>query len=301
MTMNIPTDLLRTFVTIADIGSFSRAGEALGRSQPAITLQIQRLETMIGASLLQRRGRRMHPTEEGEMLLDYARQILRLNDQAINSLMRPRVAGHVHLGIPNEFAISVLPRILARFSQAYPDITLEVTCGLSTNLLMQLDNQMLDLVIAVHDEPVVDAQRAWTENIVWVSSPGHDSLNDSPVPLIVAPQGCVYRKRIISSLSQRQRPWQIVYTSASYGGIRAAALAGLGVTALAYSTIPEGLRVLPDDGTFQSLAPADVGLHFNSAKADDAVGSLADFITGNIQPQGLGNAIGGGLTDSLSA
>jgi len=284
--MNLPTDLLRTFVTIADLGGFTRAAGVLGRSQPAISLQIKRLEELVGSTLLTRRGRQLRPTEEGALLLEYARQMLRLNDEAIASIVQPKVAGHIRLGIPNEFAVSVLPQILARFAQSHPGVTLEVSCELSTHLLDGLTNRNFDVVLAIHDEPVRGAQPLWTEELVWVSAPEHDSYGDEAVPLIVAPQGCVYRKRIIDALLANEQPWRIVYTSTSYGGIRAAALAGLGVTALAKSTMPEELRMLTTDGRFPNLPGADVAIHYDQSAVSDATMRLIEHVSSSIQADG---------------
>ncbi len=284
--MNLPTDLLRTFVTIADLGGVTRAAAVLSRSQPAISLQVKRLEEMLGARLLTRRGRRMQPTEEGALLLEYARQILRLNDEIVTAMVRPKVAGHIRLGIPNEFAMSVLPVILGRFAQSHPDVTLEVNCALSTHLLEGLADQDFDVVLAIHDKPPRQAQRLWKEDLVWVSAPTHNSHDEQPVPLIVAPRGCVYRKRIIDTLSEKEVPWRVVYTSTSYGGIRAAALAGLGVTALAKSTMPDGLRLLPSSARYPALKPAEVAIHVDRAQASDATLRLVDHVSSSIQSDG---------------
>jgi len=282
--MNLPTDLLRTFVTISELGGFTQAGTALGRSQPAISLQIKRLEEMIGRPLLIRTGRKLKPTDQGELLLGYARRMLRLNDEAVSALIAPQMRGHVRLGIPNEFAISVLPTILARFSQTHPEVTLEVICDLSRNLLQALGEQRFDLVLAIHDQPDIEGHRAWTEEIVWVASPDHETHSDAPVPLIVAPQGCVYRQRIINTLSEHAIPWRIVYTSTSYGGTRAATIAGLGVTAVARSTVPNGLTIVPVSDRYPALAAAEVALHYDATDVTDVVARLVEFIASGIGP-----------------
>lgn len=284
--MNLPTDLLRTFVAISELGGFTRAGEALGRSQPAISLQLKRLEEMVGRPLLVRSGRQLKPTDQGELLLSYARRILHLNDEVVASLVAPQVRGHIRLGIPNEFAMSVLPNILAQFSKSHQEVTLEVICDLSKNLLQGLEENRFDLVLAIHDQPQLHGQLAWTEEVVWVSSPDHDSGLHEPMPLIVAPQGCVYRARIISTLSEHEIPWRIVYTSTSYGGTRAATIAGLGVTAVARSTVPDGLRIVAISDRFPALAAAEVAIHYDRENNSQVVSRLVEFITSGIGSQG---------------
>jgi DNA-binding transcriptional LysR family regulator len=97
--MNLPTELLRTFVTIADLGSFTRAGDKLGRSQPAISLQIKRLEGLLQARLYDRTSRDLVLSSAGKQLVGYARKILALNDEAVVKLLQPGVQGTVCPGL----------------------------------------------------------------------------------------------------------------------------------------------------------------------------------------------------------
>ena len=142
---NLPMDLLRAFVSVAQLNSFTKAGELLGRSQPAISLQIQRLEELADESLLARNGKNLELTEAGESLYDYANQILTLNDLAISQLTKSSIAGKIRLGIPSEFATVLLPKIVSRFAKAYPNVTLEVNCELSKHLLSKEGKASHDL------------------------------------------------------------------------------------------------------------------------------------------------------------
>ncbi len=280
---NLPTDLLRTFVTVVDEGGFSSAGELLGRSQPAISLQIKRLEEIIGVPLFARTGRSFQLSEEGHVLLSYARSILNLNDEVLARVNKSPLSGVVKLGVPNEFADSFLPDILGRFAQSYPDVTLEVGCELSTHLLAKLEKGEYDLVFSLHATPnVKTVSEGWTEELVWVGSPYHPVHGKSPLPLIVAPIGCVYRQRILQTLEQMGRPWRIAYTSPSFGGIKAGVLAGLGVTVLAKSTVPEGLRVLGGTEKMPKLEDIRVHLHYDKARASEAVLALVEYMSARL-------------------
>ncbi|RCS57510.1 LysR substrate-binding domain-containing protein [Parvibium lacunae] len=284
---NLATDLLRTFVAVVDEGGFSPAGALLGRSQPAISLQIKRLQEMVGANLLVREGRGFNLTDEGRVLLSYARPMLRLNDEAIARLSKSGLAGVVRLGVPNEYADSFLPDILGRFAQRYPDIAIEVGCELSTHLLAKLERGEYDLVFGLHTDSAATKgaskvqlkAQSWAEKLVWVGSPQHPVQTRRPLPLIVAPQGCVYRQRMLETLEGLGQPWRIAYTSPSFGGIKAGVLAGLGVTVLAASTVPDGLAVLGVSDGMPSLADIRVALHYNQAEASEAVQALAQFMT----------------------
>jgi DNA-binding transcriptional LysR family regulator len=278
--VNLPTDLLRTFVTIVDLGSFSRAADKLGRSQPAISLQIKRLETQLETRLYERDSRNLTLSRDGLQLLDYARRMLALNDEAVVRLLSPNLAGRVHLGIPNEYAASQqFPSVLNRFAQSYPEVELQVTCDLSINLLRDLRIGRFDAVLALHDGTETDYfNEHWREEIVWVAGPESGTNRHSPVPLIVAPEGCIYRQRMINALNAREKPWHIVYTSQNYGGIRAGVMAGLGVTALARNTLSEGMVVISGTDYFNRLADVELGMHYNRDKASIAAQKLAEFI-----------------------
>jgi DNA-binding transcriptional LysR family regulator len=284
--MNLPTDLLRTFVSVAETGSTTSAGELLGRSQPAISLQIKRLETQLNLSLFHR-GRRLSLTEPGQRLFDYARQMLALNDEAVTRLLRPKVSGRVHLGIPNEFAASFLPAILRRYAQSHTEVEVQVTCDLSVNLIERLHNREFDMALALHDGPAPDdAACSWQEEVVWAGAPGCTAQRETPLPLIVAPEGCVYRASIIRRLDALKRPWRIVYTSPNFSGIRAGVAAGLGITAVASSTVVDGLRQLGAAEKLPKLPDVQMGLHYDPARISPAARRLVEYITTHVDPAG---------------
>ena len=132
---NIPTDLLRTFTKAIDSGSFTRAGDLVGRTPSAISLQIKRLEEIVDVHLFKRDSRKLLLTPEGKSLAQYARRILALNDEALAVLRQPSVAGRIRLGAPHEYTASFLPDFLGKFAQSHPNVMLEVTSDLSKNLL----------------------------------------------------------------------------------------------------------------------------------------------------------------------
>jgi DNA-binding transcriptional LysR family regulator len=278
---NIPMDLLRTYATVVELGSVTRAANALGRSQPAASLQLKRLETFVGVPLCQWDGRRMALTAAGETMLRFARQILSLNDEALGTIVRPAISGHVRVGTPNDFAITFLPRILGRFATRYPSVTLEVNCDLSINLMERFshDGSDLDLVLAMHDKRNIGkSTRAWREKLAWVASPTFSVHERRPLPLVVYPDGCVYRRRLVHALEAAKIPFRVVYCSPSLAGLQAAIMSGLGVTVLAQSTVPEGLSILDGKAGLPELPDVTIGLHCRRRRQSPAVGRLADFV-----------------------
>lgn len=280
--VNVPTDLLRTFVKAVDLGSFTRAGDAVGRTQSAVSLQVRRLEELLDVPLFVRGTHRVKLTDEGTILVGYARRMLALNDEAVGSLCRPEVAGSVRLGAPHEYTASLLPVVLGKFAQSHPGVMLEVTCDLSKNLLVRQMKGEFDLVIALHDDSdAAGGTKVLTEPLVWITSLDHACHHQRPLPLVVAPPPCIYRSRVLETLSRLDRPGRIAYASSSYSGIIAAVRAGLGVTLLAASTVPEGVRALSEREGFPVMGELDVRLHLRQDSATEAVRCLADYISAN--------------------
>src|SRR5262245_4065707 len=129
--INFQTDLLRTFVSVIDLGAYTKAGDVLGRTQPAISLQMRRLEELVGAPLIKQVGRSLILTSEGEMLLSYAREILRLNDEAATYFNRAKIAGVLRVGLPNDYAVAFLQGVITEYGRLNPETSLEIHCGWS--------------------------------------------------------------------------------------------------------------------------------------------------------------------------
>ncbi|WP_461481406.1 LysR substrate-binding domain-containing protein [Porticoccus sp.] len=280
---NLPTDLLRAFVTVVELGGFTPAANWLGRSQPAVSLQIKRLEQLLGQTLLIRSGQQLELSRAGQLLFRYARQILALNDEAVAQFTKTSVSGKIHFGIPSEFATTLLPKIVGRFAQAYPNVTLEVTCALSKQLLSEVERRRYDLILALHDDPAMAGHNLVKEDeLVWVTGSDHDAHLQSPLPLIAAPEGCIYRKRGIECLNESRRDWRIVYTIPDLTGIQAAIQEGLGVTVLARSTVPENLRVLKPTEKLPRLGKVGISLIDQSPEPGEAIARLMDFVKASL-------------------
>lgn len=245
---NLDIDLVRTFETISQLGSFTQAAERLGRQQSTISLQIARLEATMQTKLLERSPRSVTLTTEGKVFLDYARRMLDLNDEAVARFSEPMMVGLVRLGTPEDFATRHLPDVLARFAQAYPSVALEVTCDLTLNLLDRFRSADFDLLLVKQEPSAKDKGiRVWREPLVWVSG-SRDFLNHSgPVPLVVSPPPCVYRKHATMALDKAKMPWRISYTCGALSGALAAVKAGLGVAVLPKDMVPSGLHVSDGD------------------------------------------------------
>lgn len=258
---NLDLDLVRTFATIAGTGNFTRAAETLRRQQSTISLQIQRLETALGQKLIERTPRSVKLTSEGESFLGYARRLLDLNDEVVSRISEPQMHGTVRLGTPEDFATRHLPEVLARFTQAYPAVALEVTCDLTLNLLERFRKGSFDLTLIKRERGAARSGgiRVWREPLVWVTSERDFQSAEGPLPLVVSPTPCVYRKRATEALDRVRRDWRIAYTCGSLAGSIAAVKAGLGVTVLPKDMVPAGLHVV-DGGPLPDLKDTEIAL-----------------------------------------
>ena len=257
---NLDIDLLRTFATIADAGNFTRAAERLGRTQSTISLQMKRLEEALGAKVLDRNAHRVRVTAEGETLLAYAREMLRLNDEVVARVLEPELEGTVRLGTPEDFATVHLPDVLAAFARAYPRVALQVTTDLTLNLLERFHGGEFDLVLIKRERMgALEGTRVWREPLVWAAL-DHFMPERSPLPLVVSPHPCVYRKRALTALDEAGSRWRIAYTSTSLAGAQAAVRAGLGVTVLPREMVPAGLVTLGPGEGLPDLDDTEVAL-----------------------------------------
>ncbi|MDO9499048.1 LysR family transcriptional regulator [Falsiroseomonas sp.] len=290
-TLGLDPDLLRAFVLIAEGGSFTRAADRLGRTQSAVSMQIRRLEELLGHPLLVRTPRGVQATPQGAWLLDRARDLLALNDEIIGNFRAPPMVGSVRLGTPDDYALNWLPTILARFAEAHPAVELDVTCLNSDVLVDKFRDGQLDLTLVSEGQepPGVQAQRIWRGPLRWVGSPAHGLHRRDPLPLALSrpnenparpDHACAWRSAALEALQAAGRPARVTYNSATQTGCFTVALAGLALTVSTPTTLPlglswmgeaEGLPPLPDMGILLLRQPA--------ARGVPAVDTLAEHIT----------------------
>jgi DNA-binding transcriptional LysR family regulator len=261
MMNTLDLDLLRSFVSVVDAGGFTRAGERVHRTQSTVSQQIKRLEGSFGRPLLHRNGKRVVPTEEGERLLSYARRILALADEAHQVVGQPAGEGIVRLGLPEDFAATRLAQVLARFARSRQGARLDVRCDLSVHLRRDLDRGELDLILYKRDAGDRSGIASWPERLRWVASRRRQfDVRNDPVPLVVFPQGCLYRNRAIHALEAAGRTWYIAYTSPNFSGIQAAVAVGLGVSILPQTAILAEHRVIGAREGFAKIPNTELAL-----------------------------------------
>lgn len=224
-------DVLRTFVAIAETGSFTTAANAVFRTPSAVSMQIKKLEDLLGRSVFARDARSVRLTHDGEMLLGYARRMLALNREAVAKFVTPDIVGVVRLGSPDDFGERILPFVLKRFAQTHPSIAVDVVIDQSANLRRRMNERSLDITLLT-TASTADAEGSetlLTEPIVWVGTKGGSAHLREPLPVSLWEDGCAWRACALDALARDGRNFRVAYMSAHTAGQRSAILADLAV------------------------------------------------------------------------
>jgi DNA-binding transcriptional LysR family regulator len=278
MTGLIDIDQLRTFIAIAETGSFTRAAEIVHKTQSAVSMQIKRLEERLDRPVFARDGRASKLTEDGERLLDYARRIVKLNIEALAAFSDQELSGRVRLGVPDDYADRYLPEIMARFSRAYPGVELTVVCEPSIALVDRIEANDLDLAIVTNCDGNRLSEIFRRERLLWVTSNRHATHLEERLPLALGRPSCSWRQTTVERLEKTGRAYRVLYTSANSGAVAAAVLSGLAVSVFPESGLRPGMRVLTPAEGFPELPSCRIGLMRNPHDSS----KLADALAGHI-------------------
>ena len=282
MTALLDADQLRTFIAIAETGSFTKAAEVVNKTQSAVSMQMKRLEERLDRPVFVRDGRASKLTEDGQRLLDYARRIIKLNLETIAAFGDEELSGRVRLGVPDDYADRYLPEIMARFSRAYPSVELTVICEPSVDLLERIDANEIDLAIVTNCESKRALETFRRERLLWVTSNRHATHTEERLPLALGRPSCSWRHTAIEHLENSNRPYRVLYSSSNAGAVAAAVLSGLAVSVLAESGLRPGMRVLTAAEGFPELPPCHVGLVRNAHERSALADALAEHIISSL-------------------
>jgi DNA-binding transcriptional LysR family regulator len=282
MTALLDIDQLRSFIAIAETGSFTKAAEVVNKTQSAVSMQMKRLEERLERSIFARDGRASKLTEDGVRLLDYARRLVKLNIETVAAFSDAALSGRVRLGVPDDYADRYLPEIMARFSRAYPGVELSVLCEPSDDLLRRIDGNEIDLAIVTNCETKRTSEIFRRERLLWVTSNRHSTHVEERLPLALGRPSCTWRRTALEQLDTIGRAYRLLYSSSNAGAVAAAVLAGLAVSVLPESGLRPGMRVLTSADGFPDLPSCRIGLvrsaHESSALAD----ALAEHIISSL-------------------
>jgi DNA-binding transcriptional LysR family regulator len=282
MTTTLDLDQLRTFVAIAESGSFTRAADVVHKTQSAVSMQMRRLEERIGKPIFTRDGRMSKLSEDGERLLGYARRMVRLSDETIAAFDETELTGSVRLGTPDDYADRFLPEILARFARSNPRVEVSVFCEPSLTLMEMARTADIDLaIVTACGEMETEVLRQ--EPLLWVTSSAHRIEEEEVLPLALSKPPCIWRTAGLDSLAAIGRKYRVLYTSGNSTAISAAVLAGLAVTVVAESALRPGMRVLSEAEGFPRLPSCEIGIVRSWNRPTSAlVDKLAEHIVSSL-------------------
>jgi DNA-binding transcriptional LysR family regulator len=282
--ISIDIRVLRSFVSVVKTGSVTETARQLGRTQPAISFQIQKLEELTNKTLFRHEGRRQTLTDDGDLVLSYAKSILRLHDELLARLASPDIEGHVVLGTPDLYAAFVLPAILNRFRKAFPRIQVELRCALSTPLVGVVRRGEVDLALVTRMDGFAGGKVVGQEQLIWMTGNDSEAHNASPVPLALLPPGNIYREHAIEGLEKMGRTWRIACVSESVAGLQAAVFAGMAVTVLGRSALVPGMREVGVSEYFPPLPAVDLLLYRASGRNLAAIDALQNYLENYLAP-----------------
>jgi DNA-binding transcriptional LysR family regulator len=278
---NLDLDTLRTLVTTHDVGGFAQAADRLGRTPSAISLQMKRLQEELGTPLFRKHGRALKLTEAGQTALGYARRMLALNDDLLQSMQGVTLAGTVRIGAPQDFA-PVLPDALRQFTALYPRTQVELRVEGSSPLMEALDKGQLDLALTIGFADRQGAMLLGELPVLWIASRTF-RMQETSLPLAVLGPQCIFRKTAVQLLEAAGIPYRIAATSPSLDGLWAALQGGLGITARTAMQLPAALLADKSLHRLPALPSFPVTLHRGqdvpAAPAVEALHSLLSVAT----------------------
>jgi DNA-binding transcriptional LysR family regulator len=275
-------ELLRSLVAIDEQDSFAGAAIHLGKTQSAVTQQMQRLEDQIGHPLFEKQGRNKRLTPHGQKLLDYARHLLAINDDALRSLQQGNLEGVLRIGAPHDVADTMLPTLLAQVARASPLLQLDIHVGRSPFLMESLKRGEIDMTISNRNDPGLDGVVLRTSPTVWLCSASYVHDRAKPVPLILVEGPSVFHRLAREALDTAGIPWSPNYTASSLIGIKAALRAGLGVTARSIETAGPDLRVLGENDGLPRLPDLDYYLFIRRNVINPVTRKVFDMLKANL-------------------
>ena len=278
MSLTLDSDLLRTFLAVAETGNVTRAADLVHRTQSAVSMQVKKLEQSIGAPLFERSSRGVELTSKGHQLLDNARRIVALIDETSASLAAPPLEGKVRLGIPEEYGYAMMSRALGAFAKVHPDVEVSAVYGRSTDNRLAVDHDELDIAVVFEWQSPSDGEVLMVDPTVWVTSDEHEAHECRPLPIAIYQNPGWCRDFALRFLEQRDLTYRIAYRSGTTGGLKMAVMSGLAISPISRSNIPPGCRELGPEEGFGEIDASLVVMHRNKRSRGPAVDALARSI-----------------------
>ncbi|WP_296556304.1 LysR substrate-binding domain-containing protein [Pigmentiphaga sp.] len=286
---NFDLTQLRTLVAIAEHETYVAAAEKTHRTQAALTQQMQRLEAQAGVPLFEKAGRYRRLTAHGRRLLDYAKHMIAINDEAWRALKDRELTGSLRVGSPQDVADSILPPLLANIARLSPRLQMEIHVGRSPFLMESLRVGELDLTVSTREDPALEGMVLRTSPTVWLCAADYVFEPGKPVPLIIADEHSLYRRIALTALDSARMSWRTAYLAPHMIGIKAAIRAGLGVTARSVELLGPDMRVLGEKDGLPRLPDVSYYLWMRPDSLNPVLRQVYDGLKSTLRPLDLRN------------
>jgi DNA-binding transcriptional LysR family regulator len=278
MNRDIDIALLRAFTAVVDTGSVTAASRLLNRTQAAVSLQIKRLEDMLGQSLFEREHRRLTLAPAGERLLASAQRMVALNDAVFGQMTTREFEGEVRFGVPTDIVRSYVPPILRRFNAAWPRVRVTMKLGNSQRLMDAYNDGKLDLTLTTDQAPDRRAEMLRVDHLVWIGAPKGDAHLANPLPIAIGDSTCRFRPVVLEALRKAGRDWRVVLELSNQVAHHATVSAGIAVCAELRDSVMVPLEILGPESGLPPLAQFLINMHAPATGTNPIADALASHV-----------------------
>lgn len=280
---NLDVTTLRSFVAVADSGGVTRAAGFLHLTQSAVSMQLKRLEEMLGLPLFDRTGRTIALTASGEQLLVYARRMVALNDEVITRLTDHAFEGELTLGVPHDVVYPAIPQVLKQFNAAFPRVKVRLESSYTRILKDQFAKGDCDVIVTTETGIDQGGEILAVKPLVWIGAPGGAAWRQRPLQLAFC-RHCLFRPHVVSALDEENIPWEMSVDTESDRTIEAAVSADLCVHAMIDGTQPPYLERVDHGGALPSLPVQQINLYGATESPDELRGTLVSLLRNAFAP-----------------
>ncbi|KUJ79448.1 LysR family transcriptional regulator [Ruegeria profundi] len=282
---NLDITTLRSFVAVADQGGVTRAAGFLHLTQSAVSMQLKRLEELLGLELLDRSGRTIALTASGEQLLAYARRMIALNDEVIAKLTDQAYEGEVVLGVPHDIVYPAIPRVLQRFNVDFPRVRVQLVSSYSLQLKEMYKRGECDLILTTEANSNEAAETVAQLPLRWIGAPGGSAWRKRPIPIAMG-RRCMFRPQVIAALDEAGIPWELAVETENDRTIEATVAADLAIHAVLDGTEAAHLVQIDDGGALPKLPAHVINLYGGDSGRGPLLEALATLVRQNFRMLG---------------
>lgn len=271
-------DLLQTFVVVAETGELKKAAKKVFRSHSAVSMQIQRLEKIVGTAVINRSTRGVTLTEKGRILFSYSKRLLQLNRIALSALKDDDIAGKVSFGVPTDYAQAFLTQLLPALREKLPNLQPHIMCGRSRNIREKINSGALDIGIVAGEPDFPEEEYIGSERLVWASSHDFTYNKNEDLPVAIFDENCIVRDLTLKGLQKMKHNYKIVFSSPVLDNVADAVYNGIGVSLLPESLAPGAKTVELPQNFLGCKLPLSVNLIHSSSTDKTIVNIVSKYV-----------------------